>query len=136
MTATELLISLERRGVSVSSVDGNLRIDHQEVPLTADDIARLKHHKQELVELLRPTPTPAPLGIDQWEEISPEIIPTCWECQSLCDVETVAGTWHCSRCDPDAESRRLKTEQLLALSRVLKAKNKRMAKGMPTGRGI
>lgn len=51
---------------------------------------------------------------DDLEGLAPEDVPTCPSCGRWCDVETVAGAWRCSRCDPQAEARRRRTLRILA----------------------
>jgi hypothetical protein len=42
-------------------------------------------------------------------------IPTCYGCGGICTTETLDGQWHCSRCDPAATMRFLKTQKVLSL---------------------
>lgn len=78
-----------------------------------------------LLALLNPSPGDAAVAVPEadpgvvaiveaFEELSPEDVPACDTCGRYCDVETLAGRWCCSRCDPAAEARRLRTERLMA----------------------
>jgi hypothetical protein len=47
------------------------------------------------------------------EEIA--TIPTCYKCEKLRDTQTVDEQWHCSKCDPNAARRFVKTQQVLSI---------------------
>lgn len=45
--------------------------------------------------------------------MAPGDLPECSTCGRLCDTQTCDESWHCSRCDVDADQRRQRTERLL-----------------------
>lgn len=50
------------------------------------------------------------------ELVDPDSVHTCPACGRWCDVLTLADSWRCSRCDPEANERRLRTLRVLALA--------------------
>ena len=47
-------------------------------------------------------------------ELDSSDVPACPRCNDLCDLETLDGRWHCSRCDPSGVDRiRRTTSRLL-----------------------
>lgn len=55
----------------------------------------------------------------QWESgidlVDPGAVPACPSCGDLCDVQTLADAWRCSRCDPEDDLRRGLTLRVLSL---------------------
>jgi hypothetical protein len=55
------------------------------------------------------------------EDIDPNSVPICRKCGQTCDTMTLADAWCCSRCDPDAETRRRQSSRVIAaVNRSLK----------------
>ncbi len=50
--------------------------------------------------------------------VDPSEVPAC-SCGRFCDIESAAGDWHCSRCEPGMEERKVRTSVLLARVRIL-----------------
>ncbi|HBJ34660.1 MAG TPA: hypothetical protein DDZ51_07840 [Planctomycetaceae bacterium] len=48
------------------------------------------------------------------ELVDPDSVPICPACGRWCDVLTLAESWRCSRCDPEANEPRLRTLRVLA----------------------
>jgi tRNA(Ile2) C34 agmatinyltransferase TiaS len=51
------------------------------------------------------------------ELVDPDLVPVCPTCGAWCDVMTLAGSWRCSQCDPEAKDRRLRTKRFNLLAR-------------------
>jgi len=55
--------------------------------------------------------------------MAPDDLPDCSVCGDLCDTRTADGCWRCSRCDPDAESRRRRTKRLIETARRIRKRD-------------
>jgi ribosomal protein S27AE len=49
------------------------------------------------------------------ELVDPDLVPICPSCRRWCDVMTLAESWRCSKCDPEADDRRRRTFRVLSL---------------------
>jgi hypothetical protein len=49
------------------------------------------------------------------DAMDPDLVPICRGCGRWCDVMTLAESWRCSRCDPEAEERRRRTLRVIGL---------------------
>jgi hypothetical protein len=83
MSAAVLLKELSREGVKVWAEDGQLRYHGPKKVLTPAVLTRLKEHKAEILEQLRPAPAAtkapeAPAGRDPCHH---EIAGACWLCK-------------------------------------------------------
>ena len=133
MTLPALLDELEMAGIRLEPHGGWLDIDAPQGVVGAELLERLKRHKVELLALLT-GPTPAddlpadsqqphgdaagdpdaaeepPLGPDGWPAdcVDPRDLTPCATCGRLELWQSLAGCWHCMRCDPPIKGRRLR----------------------------
>jgi hypothetical protein len=53
---------------------------------------------------------------DDVDWLAPDEVDACPRCGDRCDTMTLAGSWRCSRCDPDANERRRRSLRVLSLA--------------------
>ncbi|EMB16046.1 hypothetical protein RE6C_03212 [Rhodopirellula europaea 6C] len=100
-------------------MNGKLEVDAPAGALTNMDISHLRHAKVDLIRTLNLAngleADEAAKALMELEEFAPEEIETCPVCDDLCDVQTSTGSWKCSSCDPEFESRKNNTDNWLGL---------------------
>lgn len=67
-------------------------------------------------------------------ELNPDGVTCCPDCDRFCDTETAAGTWRCSRCDPEAELRRRTTSELCRVAASIRRREWHSTRGPPIRR--
>ncbi|WP_153556766.1 TubC N-terminal docking domain-related protein [Roseimaritima sediminicola] len=127
MTPLMLVDDLMGRGVYLTVAGDALELDAPPNVVTDADVEALRANKQAVVAILRLDAglsiTDADAELLACEEIAPADVPMCDRCGRLCDVQTLAETWHCSHCDPAAAARRERTVRLMERAKSIRCYN-------------
>ncbi|WDQ15725.1 hypothetical protein [Rhodopirellula sp. P2] len=129
MTPDTLLAGFSARGIIVTLVGDDIKLRARDGILTDDDVIVLRDSKSDVLRWLR-VAEGLPVDDDAAEllsldEVDPSEIPTCESCGRLNDVQTGGSKWHCSQCDPSAESRRQLASRLIRSAHSIRYTDKR-----------
>ena len=107
MRLADLLVRLDSQGVELEAVDGRLAVDASG-DLSPELVGELRNLKAELLRAL----TPATVGPDGWpaDTVDFDDIKPCPSCGRLDAWQSLAGNWHCRRCEPPEMAQRVRNK--------------------------
>jgi len=119
MTLSDRLAELVRNGVVLTLRDGSVDVAGPRQLITPAVVDFLRANKADVVAWIASQEAKRQ---QQWTGctfVDPAEMPACPVCLDICDTESLSGSWHCSKCDPNAGTRRIKTNAVLRLRELI-----------------